>query len=198
MQSKRRVVGQQIGFLLGQASQAPPSPAAPNPMMTQRIPFMNPGTPPVQGGPSPLFRGFGGFGGGRLPFGGTGTGAVPPVPAPGGTGGLGGILQGLFGGSGSLDIPSILSNAQKMIGAVNQAGEVFKNIGPMLQLLKGLNLAELLKDTDEEVLSEEDAHPKKKKKKRKKRKTPKRKKKLIKNKKKRIPTKKNKRKLIKK
>lgn len=166
MHNKTRIVGQQAGFLLGQASQAPtaPAPTMSNPFMTNRFPFMNPSTPaPPGGGRLPFFGGGGGlFQGGT----GTGTGIIPPTAAaPGGSGGLSSILQSLFGGNGSLNLPSILSNAQKMIGAVNQAGDVFKNIGPMLQLFKGLNLAELLTDSDEEIITEETESTKKKKRK---------------------------------
>ncbi|MDQ0168085.1 VrrA/YqfQ family protein [Bacillus horti] len=155
-------LGRQAGFLLGQAS----NPAAnPGSMLPSPTPFMNQSAPVLPGGNSPFFGGGSSPFLGGLPFQG-GPGSMAPM-APGGTGGgLGGMLKGLLGGNGSLNLPSILSNAQKMIGAVNQAGEVVRNVGPMLQMLKGLNLSELLQDNDDE-LKEEEAKPKKKQKRKK-------------------------------
>lgn len=150
MPRNKRYVGQQIGFLTGQ------TPQAPNPS-----PFVRPPMPNMyQNAPS-------------FPYGG---GGVPTLPAPQATppSGLGGLLQGLTGGSGGsggLNLQGLLGNAQKMIGAINQAGDVFKNMGPMLQMLKGLGVSELVSENDDTLteldVNEIKSKPKKKRKRRK-------------------------------
>jgi hypothetical protein len=141
MPKNRKNVGQPIGFLSGQAPQAP-----------NQSPYMRPPMPNPYGN-APSF-----------PYGG---GSAPSLPAPQGPqpkppSGLGGFLQGLSGGSGGsgglgdVNIPELLGKAQKMIGAVNQAGAIFKNMSPMLQMLKGLNVSELLSESDDSLTELED------------------------------------------
>lgn len=151
MPRNKRYVGQQIGFLTGQAPQAP------NPSSFTRPPMPNmyPNVP-------------------AMPY--SGGGGMPTLTAPQASppSGLGGLLKGLTGGSGGsggLDIPGLLGNAQKMIGAINQAGDVFKNMSPMLQMLKGLNVSELVSENDDALTELDDSEigskPKKKRKRRK-------------------------------
>jgi hypothetical protein len=129
---KYNVKGQEIGFLKGTHSAGP---------------FTSPGF----GGP------FGGHNPG--PGIGFGSGPIPPIgktpflspfqkppgpllgpgPAASSPGGLSGLLQGIMGGKGQLDLGSVISNAQKMIGIVNQVGPIVRNLSPMLHMLKGLS-----------------------------------------------------------
>lgn len=150
MPKNKRYVGQPIGFLTGQAPQTP------NPSS-----FMNPGTPYMYPN-APSFP----YGGGLFP--------IPHSPPAAPPSGLGGLLQGMIGGSGGsggINLPSLLGNAQKMIGAVNQAGDIFKNISPMLQMLKGLSVSELVSENDDSLTEVEDneneSRPKKRRKRRK-------------------------------
>jgi hypothetical protein len=137
MRNRKTYTARQIGFMLGGN---PASPFQPNPMMPPTTPFAGGSPPPMFGSPA------------HPPLGGM-MGQQP--------GGLGGLLQGLLGGGGgSLDLPSLLANAQKMIGAVNQAGEVFKNISPMLQLFRNIDLSDLLSDSDTPAEEEEAEQPK--------------------------------------
>jgi hypothetical protein len=66
-------------------------------------------------------------------------GSLFPNQNPSSPSNLGGMLQGLLGGKGELDLASTLANAQKMIGVINQVAPIIKNLSPMLSLLKGLN-----------------------------------------------------------
>lgn len=121
---------QQIGFMLG----GNPGNVHSNSMTPPTNPFIGETPPPMPGSP-PVHPPVGGM-----------------VQQPGG---LGGLLQGLIGGGRQIDLPGLLTNAQKMLGAINQAGEVFKNISPMLQLLRNLDLNELFSDTSENEQTQE-------------------------------------------
>lgn len=127
-------------------------------------PFSPP--PPFGGAP---FTGGAPFSGGNSFMSPSGPPMAPfnPTPPMTNPGGLGGMLQGLLGGGGGagLNLPGLLANAQKVIGAINQAGDVFKNIGPMLQLLQGFNSSDLLADDEStEIEDQEKSKPRKKKK----------------------------------
>jgi uncharacterized metal-binding protein len=49
------------------------------------------------------------------------------------------MLQNLTNSLGSLDIQSLISNAQKWMGMFNQIGSVLKQAAPLLQLVQGLS-----------------------------------------------------------
>ncbi|MDQ0340403.1 hypothetical protein J2S00_003212 [Caldalkalibacillus uzonensis] len=160
----RHPAGQPIGFLLQR-----PNPAQSQPTFS---PFGTPHMPPQGGGPFSPFSppsppaqspGFSFPGNPSVP-------GSPPAP-----GGLQGLLQGLMGGGGSLDLPGLISNAQKWIGVFNQFGSILKQAGPLLQLVQGLSgSADSFSDDDtltELTDEEETAVPKKTKSKRKLKKT---------------------------
>lgn len=165
MPKNKKIVGQPIGFLSGQAPQH----------TTNQSPYMRPPMPYAYGN-APSFP----YGGGSAP-----SLPTPPGPQPRPPSGLGGFLQGLTGGSGGsgglgdVNIPELLGKAQKMIGAVNQAGAILKNMSPMLQMLKGLNVSELLSESDDSLTELEDneneVKPRRRRRKRLKRKTTRRK-----------------------
>lgn len=181
--NKRNVKAQQIGFLMprpqAQSTMAPytqqpsygpqmglgPTTQGGNPFSAYGAP---PSPPPVQ---SPPPTSGGGLGGGLSSlFGGANSGGAT-------SGGIQGMLQGLMSGSSSLDLASIITNAQKVIGVVNQMGTVVQNLGPMLHVLQSLNTdAEgggdsdtLTEVTDDTPSTSSSGSTKKKKKKRKKR-----------------------------
>jgi len=142
---------------MGGARPQAPSPFPPNMApMSQPFPFSH-GMPP-------------GFSGPPIPH----TPKTPPAAG----GGVGGLLQGLADGAGQMDIQSMIANAQKMIGIVNQVGPIVKNISPMLQMLKGFNAVQT-EAKDEDLLTDfadETQVPKKTKKRRKRKRTTRRRK----------------------
>jgi hypothetical protein len=152
MPKVRKHVAQPIGFFTGQAPQGARPPYQQNPYMRPPIPYTNQQNPfmPNAGGPFPPQQ-------------------VPPSAPPSG---LGGFLQGLTEGKGVGDIQGFLSNAQKMMGAFNQASDVFKQVSPMLQMLKGLNVSEIISQNDDVLkeIGDEEGKTKPKKRKRRKRK----------------------------
>lgn len=81
------------------------------------------------------------------------NGTIPPTfsspPTQPQPPGIGGVLQNLFKGKGSFDINSVMTNAQKVIGVVNQLGSVVRNMSPMLEMIKGLSDDSPLIETDE-------------------------------------------------
>jgi hypothetical protein len=149
MPKGRKHVAQPIGFFTGQA---PRPPYQQSPYMRPPAPYMNQQNPfsPNGGVPFPPQQ-------------------TPPSAPPSG---LGGFLQGLSEGKGVGDIQGMLSNAQKMIGAFNQASDVFKQVSPMLQMLKGLNVSEIISQNDDVLteIGDEEGKAKPKKRKRRKRK----------------------------
>jgi hypothetical protein len=148
----RKHIAQPIGFLMGQTPRPPYQQPS---FMQPPSNYMNPQRP------------FTPYGGGSFP-----THQAPPSRPPSG---LSGFLQGLSGGKGEVDIPGLLNNAQKMMGAFNQASDVFKQVSPMLQMLKGLNVSDIISQNDD-VLTEIDdeetkVKPKKKRRRQRKRKS---------------------------
>lgn len=130
MTRKRSVYAEPIGFLSsrGPASPYQVPPPAPYPPFA-RPHFIPNQTPFVhQGGMFP-----------SIPPG------IPPATQPVKPG-IGGLLQNLLSGKSSVDIQSIMSNAQKIIGVVNQLGTVVRNMSPMLEVLKGLSEPDPLDD----------------------------------------------------
>lgn len=123
MNRNRPIHAQPIGFLSGRAPNTP-----------VQVPTAGPGPYPPYAGPNYLPNNFPilPHHGGMFPPG------IPQAPQPSHPG-LGGILQNLFGGKGSFDLPSIITNAQKVIGVVNQLGTAVRNMSPMIELLKGLS-----------------------------------------------------------
>lgn len=149
-----RKTGTPIGFLSsGSQQQSGVSNPYPNPS-----PFGGGFSQPYMGGggsfpgaPSPTRRppALGGIPGGSIPGGSIPGGSIPDGSNPGG--GITGMLQGLLGGVSNLNIPSMITNAQKWIGVINQAGSVMKNIGPMLQAVQGLTS---INNSNNDTLSE--------------------------------------------
>ena len=149
--------GKPIGFLMQNAPRpqgAPQPPINPGPPG----PF---GPPPWQGGPLPP----------------PGASISPPpsgmpfanAPAPGNSPmGLQNMLQNLTNGLSALDLPGLISNAQKWMDMFNQLGSVLKQAAPLLQLIQGLSAG--LSDSDDEFLSDLNDEEKPKKQKRTKRK----------------------------
>ncbi|WP_025028572.1 YppG family protein [Caldalkalibacillus mannanilyticus] len=114
----------QIGFLMGAGPRAP-----------------MPGPPPYYGPMNPM------------PFQFPGGGMPPVQPPPPPTGG-GGLLQGLMGGAGTFDIQSMIANAQKMMGIINQVGPIVKNVSPMLQMLKGFGAVQSASEESDDLLTD--------------------------------------------
>lgn len=130
MTRKKQVYAQPIGFLTRKEPYSP---------------YQAPSSYPYSPGSRPPFmpsQPFNPYTGGSMP-------TPNPAPANPGTSGIGGLLQNLLKGQGSLDVASMMSNAQKMIGVVNQIGTVVRNMSPMLEMLKGFNDSGTLSESDD-------------------------------------------------
>jgi hypothetical protein len=141
-QKQTPIKGKPIGFLMG--GPRPQIQGPPNPYQSYTPPFGGGAQFPPQGGPG-------------LPS------------TQGGSGLLQGLMGGTSGGKGSFDIASAMANAQKMIGIINQVGPIVKNISPMLQLLKGINVASTTTESNDLLTEIEDDGAEKKKRRRKRR-----------------------------
>lgn len=128
MRAAQRPLGRSAGFLMQSPQSAQPPAPSFGPSGPPLLP-PDPGGawaphPPAPGPPAPSF-----------PFSGGSPHLAGPSPNPGG---LQGLLQGLMGGAGSLDLPALINNAQKWVGVLNQFSSILKQAGPLLQLVQGL------------------------------------------------------------
>lgn len=134
---KRPVYAKPIGFLSGRSPNAPLYAPPQEPYPPYPGPDYMPNNYPILPHHGPMF-----------------PPGIPQVtqPIPPRNPGFGGFLQHLLGGKGAMDLPSIIANAQKVIGVINQLGSAVRTMSPMLELLKGLSEPDLLEQIEQEKM----------------------------------------------
>jgi len=135
-----------IGFLLPNGPQ--PGPGGPGNPHFSSPPPSNPYPPPPWGGPVVPPRPSG-----AIPF----SPNNPPFAQTPPSQGWQGLLQNLTNSLSTIDLPGLITTAQKWMGFFNQVGSVIKQAAPLLQLIQGLSQGfaangydDLLSEWDEE------------------------------------------------